>query len=150
MLFLSINKESIAPLESKIHLPKTSVSVSGRGALSPAHENYSSDKAYSYEIYYEDVEPVIKKEPTQSSFQINRAEQPITYNHQPIEGIGTDLNNINHGLLPTEVLPGIEFINEESKVYFSGKNEGKYISVIPGQRPLLVRDEVKEVKNLNN
>lgn len=58
------------------------------------------------------------------------------YNHQPIEWIGTDLNNINDEVLPTEVLSGLEFINEETKVYFYGENEGKYIPVIPGHKPL--------------
>lgn len=79
-----------------------------------------------------------------NGFQINSSLEPPVYNHQSIECIETGVNNINYGVLPTEVHPGVEFFHEKSKVYFSCKNEGKYISVVPDQKPLLAKDIVKE------
>lgn len=150
VFFLSNNEKNITPQVPESDTIKSRGSFLEATTLDRDNKEHLQSKAYSYEFFYTDTQAVIKKEPTSINFQANKVIEPSFFTHQPTENIGTDLNNINEGLLPTEVLPGVEYIKEDDKVYFSGKNEGKYISVIPGQKPLLVRDLVKEVKDLNN
>ena len=48
---------------------------------------------------------------------------------------------VRHINLPTQVLPGVEYIESEEKPFFNGTNVGKRISVVPGVVPLLISEE---------
>ncbi len=99
------------------------------------------ERAYSYEFYI--GEKSISGAPELSAITPPKQKTVVEqqFLHQPTQFEGTDKITDSVSQLPPEVLPGIEFIKSDDKLYFKEGNEGKYISVIPEQKPLLVRKE---------
>lgn len=99
----------------------------------------------SYE-FYTSKESTVSNDPIVQKVKL---EDSVTkepqFKHQPTPFEGAnELLEIELNL-PTQVLPGVEYIEMEEKPFFNGTNEGKRISVVPGVVPgvvpLLISEE---------
>ena len=115
--------------------------ISVEEAPAQASKLLLEESPYSYEFYTSEESkvsngPVVQKVKLEDS--VTKESQ---FKHQPTpfeeasELLEIELN------LPTQVLPGVEYIETEEKPFFNGTNEGKRISVVPGVVPLLISEE---------
>lgn len=127
------------------------VLAENKAPITQGAQLFLENKAHSYELFHsEAIKKVAKKESSLALEHINSIKSTSEYSHQPTENVGTNNLNIDDGTLPSEVLPGVEFIEFGEKAYFTSKNEGRFISVTPNQKPMLVKDLVIKQQNINN
>lgn len=124
----------------KLELKSNKEMALSKNSIEQTSQNNSAINEYSYEFYIKEDKVTHSKPPSQ---KVTNKNQKVvhSYTHQPTQFDGTDSFSKIEAQLPGEILPGFEYIPESEQPIFEGSNEGKYISVIPNHKPLLVRKE---------